>query len=218
MEPVAAEPTEAAPVGSPAGQPAAPAAPKAKAKRGEGGMPRHVRPIVTKLEGTKYGARLRWLPHGATTKAESRYDFIPGGPWPMPEEAAAAQALAQAALVSGGPEAVWADGLPGANRPRQKRGADYWEAQKAAHEAKAAEKAAEKAAREAAEAARPKKPRRNKAPQSQTTVPLPANRDEITVPCTRDFLVDPPAAGAENTVPAWAQPPPPIPVPAGLEG
>ena len=61
-------------------------------------MPPHVRPIVTKLEGTKYGARLRWLPHGVTNKAESRYDFIPGGPWSTPDEAAAAQALAQAAL------------------------------------------------------------------------------------------------------------------------
>ena len=72
----------------------------------------------------------------------------------------------------------------------------------------AADKAALKAAREAAEAARPKKPRRDKAPQSQTTVPLPANRDVITVRCTRDFLVDPLAAGTENAVPQWAQPPP----------
>ena len=53
------------------------------------------------------------------------------------------------------------------------------------------------------------------------TVPLPADRDEIRVECTREFLVDPPAAGAEDTVPEWAQPPPmpppPIAVPPGLE-
>ena len=55
-----------------------------------------------------------------------------------------------------------------------------------------------------------------------TTVTLPADRNEVMVPCTRDFLIDPPAAtGAENAVPEWAQPPtmqpPPVPVPPGLD-
>ena len=53
--------------------------------------------------------------------------------------------------------------------------------------------------------------------QVMETVPLPADRDKITVACTRDFLVDPPPAGGD----AWAQPPPtmlpPVPVPPGLE-
>ena len=52
------------------------------------------------------------------------------------------------------------------------------------------------------------------------TVPLPADRDQITVECMREFLVDPPTVGAENAVPAWAQPPTkpaPVPVPPGLE-
>ena len=120
---------------------------------------------------------------------------------------------------------TWSTSLGlGVRASSQRATSAYWVAEAAAREQKAAEKAAAKAAakaaREAAEAARPKKPRREKE-QRRTTVPLPANRDEITVACTRDFLVDPPAAGAENTVPAWAQPPPqaaPIPVPAGLEG
>ena len=36
------------------------------------------------------------------------------------------------------------------------------------------------------------------------TVPLPAARDQITVECMREFLVDPPTAGAEIAVHAWA--------------
>jgi hypothetical protein len=40
------------------------------------------------------------------------------------------------------------------------------------------------------------------------TVRLLADRNEITVECVRDFLVDPPTAGAENPAPDWAQPPP----------
>jgi len=40
------------------------------------------------------------------------------------------------------------------------------------------------------------------------TARLPADRNEITVECVRDFLVDPPTACAENTAPDWAQPPP----------
>ena len=117
---------------------------------------------------------------------------------------------------------MWPKKLPGskATKPRTVRDAAYWEAEAAAREQKAAEKAeakaAAKAAREAAEAARPKKPRREK---QRTTVPLPANRDEVTDVCVRNFLVNPPAAGTENAAPAWAQPPlmpqrvlPPIPV------
>ena len=45
------------------------------------------------------------------------------------------------------------------------------------------------------------------------TVPLPADRNEVTVPCTRNFLVDPPAAatsGQEDTENAAGLPQPPI--------
>jgi hypothetical protein len=225
MESVAVAPAEAAPppTETPAGQPAAPAAATTKAKRG-GIYPSHVRPMQTAM-GTKYFARLAWLPAGATSKKDGgRYDVIPGGPWLKAEEAAAAQAAAQVRLDAGGPEAVWPNGLPGANGLRQKRDAAYWAADTAAREAKAEEKAAQKAAREAAEALRPKKVRRSKEGQ-RTTVPLPANRDTITVECTRDFLVDPTPAGGENAVPAWAQLPPmpspaqpsPLPVAPGLD-
>ena len=170
----------------------------------------------TKTEGTKYVARLRWLPAGATSK---RYDFIPGT-FVSPAAAADAQAQAQEWLGNSGPEAVWPDGLPGSNGPRLKRDEAYWEAERAACEQKAADKAAAKAAmkaaREAAEAARPKKPRREKA--QRTTVPLPADRDEITVECTRDFLVDPPAAGTGNAAPRPEQVQyTPVPVPPGLD-
>ena len=48
------------------------------------------------------------------------------------------------------------------------------------------------------------------------TVPLPADRNEVAVQCTRDFVVDPPAGGAENEVPQ-AQPPPQPPLVVALE-
>ena len=187
----------------------------AKAKRGERGLPPHVQPMHTKTEGTKYVARLRWLPAGATKK---RYDYIPGT-FVSPAAAAAAQVLAQDWLTASGPEAVWADGLPGSKGPRVKRDADFWKAQLVAREEKAAEKAAAQAAREAAEAAVPKKPRQNKCPTS-VPMPPPEARNTVTNECMRAFLADPPAAGAENAAP---QPPPvphthmPMPVPPGLD-
>jgi hypothetical protein len=55
------------------------------------------------------------------------------------------------------------------------------------------------------------------------TMPLPAERETITVPCMRAFLVDAPAVGTEpgkneHAENAQLQPPsPPIPVQAGLE-
>lgn len=62
------------------------------------------------------------------------------------------------------------------------------------------------------------------AKEQRTTVPLPADREEVTVQCVRDFLVDPPNVGAENATPQWAQPPPmqptqlpPIPVALAAE-
>jgi hypothetical protein len=218
-EPVAmaAAPAEAAQAEASGGQPAAPAAPKAKVKRGESGLPPHVRPMQTAM-GTKFFARLAWLPAGATSKKDGgRYDVIPGGPWLTPEGAAAAQAAAQALLTSSGAEAVWPKGLPGATGPRRTRDAAYWEAELAAREEKAAEKAAKKAAREAAEALRPKKPRHDKAAK-QTTVPLPADREEVTNKCVRDVLVDAPAAGTKNAAteaaPVQCSP---VPVPPGLD-
>jgi hypothetical protein len=181
---------------------------EAKAKRGGSGLPRHVQLAANKKA---YYARLRWLPLGETAK---RYDTIPDL-FSTPEAAAAAQAAAQELLQTHGPRAVWPDGLP-TEKKRDKRDAAYWAAVQAAREEKAAEKAALKAAREEAEAARSKRPRKEK---PCTTVPLPADRNEITVPCMRDFLVDPLAAGTENAVPQRAQPPsmqprvlPPIPV------
>ena len=183
----------------------------------------HVRPMKVKSQTGqdvyKYVARLRWLPEGVTDKKDSRYDFIPGS-FDSPDAAAAALALAQQQLVSAGAAAVWPNGLP-TDKKRQKRDAAFWEAERAASVQKAAEKAAARAAREAAEAARPKKPRKE---VQGRTVQLPADRDEITVECMRDFLVDPTPAGGENAVPAWAQPPPmpspaqpaPVPVAPGL--
>ena len=215
--PPAAAQAEAAPAEAPAGQPAAPAVTKVRAKRGESGLPAHVRPVKNKDgEVTCYMARLRWLSAEATAK---RYDFIPGT-FVTPTAAAEAQAEAQARLTSAGPEAVWPDGLPGCHGPRQKRDAAYWAAEQAAREEAEAKKAAAKAAREAAEAARPKKPRCEK--QQRTTVPLPADRNKVMNECTRAFLVDSPAVGAENALPAWAQlplptVPAPVPVAPGLE-
>jgi hypothetical protein len=160
-----------------------PAAAKVRGGKWPAGVERlpNIQPIETKIEGIKYYARLRWLPPGATAK---RYDTIPGL-YSTPTAAAEALGAAQALLMSRGAEAVWPKGVPGskATQLRTKRDAAYWVAEAAAREQKAAEKAAAKAAakaaREAAEAARPKKPRREKE-QRRTTVPLPANRDEIT--------------------------------------
>ena len=53
--------------------------------------------------------------------------------------------------------------------------------------------------------------------QVMETMPLPANRDEITVECTRDFLVEPPAAGTGNAAPRPEHVQcTPVPVPPGL--
>lgn len=200
-----AAPSEA-PAEAPAEQPAAPAASKAKAKRGGSGLPPHVQLAANKKA---YYARLRWLPLGATVK---RYDTIPGL-FSTPEAAAAAQAAAQELLQTHGPEAVWRDGLP-TEKKREKRDAAYWVAEKAARDEKATEKAAAKAAREAAEAARPKKPRCQK--EQLQSVPLPSDRNKVTVECVRDFLVDPLAAGTENAAPQAAPvqcSPIPVPVP-----
>ena len=207
-EPVAAAPAEAAPAEAPAGQPAAPAVAKARAKRGESGLPEHVRPVKNKDgEVICYMARLRWLPAEATAK---KYDFIQGT-FATPTVAAEAQAKAQVMLTSAGPEAVWPDGLPGRHKQRQKRDAAFWQAELAAREEKAAAKAATKAAREAAEAARPKRPRKEKPCQSTA---LPRDAAEVRNPGMRAFL-QPLADGNAAAV----QPPQctPIPVAPGLD-
>lgn len=51
------------------------------------------------------------------------------------------------------------------------------------------------------------KPRKEEMEQRQT-VPLPADREVITVQAVRDFLIDPPTTGGENAVHAWTVPPP----------
>lgn len=85
--------------------------------------------------------------------------------------------------------------------PNRKRDAAYYEAEAAAKAQREAAKAAAKAAREAAEAARPKRPRKDKLVPCSSTA-MPSNRDEVTVECMRNFLVDPPPQGGENVPPA----------------
>ena len=88
----------------------------------------------------------------------------------------------------------------------------------AANAAREAAKAAANAARETAKAARDAaRPCKEKLKPCTSTA-MPSNRDEITVKCTRDFLVDPPAAATGNAAP---RPEPvqctPVPVPPGLD-
>ena len=193
-------------------------APPVKRKRGESGMPRHVQPIETKTEGTKYYARLRWVEPGAP---KSRYDTIPGL-HDTREAAAEELALATERLNSSGAEAVWPNGLPGAKKrlKRGERDASFWEAQQAAWEAQqaaweqqAVEKAATKAARDAAQAQRPKKLCKNSSVGSQcASTVLPAKRSQVSNATMRGFLQ--PATGSTNELgQSRAAAPTPIPMP-----
>ena len=200
-----------------------PAAAKARGSKWPPGVEPlpNVQPIETKTEGTKYYARLSWLPPAA---AKKKYDSIPGL-YASPSAAAQALRVAQAALESVGPEAVWPQGLPG-SKQRMKRDAAYWDAEAAARAAKAEEKAAAKtareaaktaakAAREAAEAARPKKPRKEKPCQSTA---MPCVASQVHNSTMRAFLQPLAHVNAELVQPlSPAAPLPPIPVPAGLE-
>ena len=106
------------------------AATPVKKKRGESDMPRHVQPIETRIDGTKFYARLRWLQQGAT---KPRYDAIPGLQT-TPEAAAKELALATERYESSGAEAVWPNGLPGSKQRLKRGGRDvaFWQAQHAA--------------------------------------------------------------------------------------
>ena len=187
-------------------------APPVERKRGESGMPRHVQPIETKIDGTKFYARLRWLPQGAT---KPRYDAIPGLQ-ATPEAAAKELALATERYESSGAEAVWPNGLPGSKLRLKRGGRDvaFWQAQQAAQEQQAVERAATKAARDAAQAQRSKRPRKNSGvgDQCASTV-LPADRSQVRDPTMRFFLQ--PTTGLNDKL---AQPRAPAPTPVPMPG
>ena len=204
-----------------------------KAQRGQKGLPRNIIESKVFRKKTqqwvvKYQARV----HFKLPKDDKPTPHAVGGLHDTVEAAVAAQQEAKRMIEEYGAAAVWPKAFDETAAARCKRGTapprndGGGGRKKAAKPAGAQERTEPKYgrgehpnSRKNMDKGRAKKMQEQTEAERLSTVPLPADRNEINVACTRDFLVDPPHVTPHQPSPRAPQPPlhplhqlPPIPV------